>query len=277
MAGAVQTRPFSVDWVTVTMLGLGVVHVAAAGDSAVELVGSDQAVVAAQPGELGAREPDGPTRFVEKDVGDVAAEDLVPRLDRRRQRDDVGCRAGEREQHLGLGGVEGCLQGVGGVAGHGVSAIRRGRPVVDLLQGFERLGVRRRGVVGGESSAGRRHVRHDRTLRSVRRQVWVGVPIAAGQPPSAASSASVHQDAEMLCWHMRTTIDLPEDLHKQAQAIARDTRRTLSETVVDLMRRGLGASNSDTAMSTDPRTGLPLVSVGTIVTSEDVRSLEDEE
>ena len=77
--------------------------------------------------------------------------------------------------------------------------------------------------------------------------------------------------------YMRTTIDLPEDLHKQAQAIARDTRRTLSETVVDLMRRGLGASNSNIAMSTDTRTGLPLVSIGTIVTSEDVRSLEDEE
>jgi hypothetical protein len=76
---------------------------------------------------------------------------------------------------------------------------------------------------------------------------------------------------------MRTTIDIPEDLHKQAQAIARDTRRTLSETVVDLMRRGLGAPNSNTAISIDPRTGLPLVSIGTIVTSEDVRSLEDEE
>ncbi|MDT5282152.1 MAG: hypothetical protein QOJ20_3347, partial [Mycobacterium sp.] len=33
---------------------------------------------------------------------------------------------------------------------------------------------------------------------------------------------------------MRTTIDLPDDLHKQARAIARDTHRTLSETVVDL-------------------------------------------
>lgn len=81
----------------------------------------------------------------------------------------------------------------------------------------------------------------------------------------------------MLWWLMRTTIDLPEDLHKQAQAIARDTRRTLSETVVDLMRRGLGASSSQAAMSKDPRTGLPLVSIGTIVTSEDVRSMEDEE
>jgi hypothetical protein len=75
---------------------------------------------------------------------------------------------------------------------------------------------------------------------------------------------------------MRTTIDLPDDLHKQALAIARDTRRTLSETVADLIRRGLG-SDVSTPISTDPRTGLPLVSVGTVVTSEDVRSLEDEE
>ncbi|WP_159235525.1 antitoxin [Mycolicibacterium vanbaalenii] len=76
---------------------------------------------------------------------------------------------------------------------------------------------------------------------------------------------------------MRTTIDLPEDLHRLAQAIARDTHRSLSETVADLIRRGLVAGNSTAAVSKDPRTGLPLVSVGTIVTSEDVRSLEDEE
>lgn len=75
---------------------------------------------------------------------------------------------------------------------------------------------------------------------------------------------------------MRTTIDLPNDLHKQASAIARDTHRTLSETVADLMRRGLGAGSA-AAVSKDRRTGLPLVRVGTVVTSEDVRSLEDEE
>jgi hypothetical protein len=80
----------------------------------------------------------------------------------------------------------------------------------------------------------------------------------------------------MLELGVRTTIDLPDDLHKQALAIARDTRRTLSETVADLMRRGLGAGGT-CAMSLDPRTGLPLVSVGTVVTSEDVRALEDEE
>lgn len=75
---------------------------------------------------------------------------------------------------------------------------------------------------------------------------------------------------------MRTTIDLPDDLHKQALAIARDTHRTLSETVADLIRRGLGAASTD-AISIDPGTGLPLVSVGTVVTPEEVRSSEDEE
>lgn len=82
----------------------------------------------------------------------------------------------------------------------------------------------------------------------------------------------------MLELGMRTTVDLPDDLHRQAQAIARDTHRTLSETVADLMRRGLGVgAATTTAISTDPRTGLPIVSVGTVVTSDDVRSLEDEE
>jgi len=80
----------------------------------------------------------------------------------------------------------------------------------------------------------------------------------------------------MLEWRVRTTIDLPDDLHKLASAIARDTHRTLSETVADLIRRGLGTAGT-APISRDPRTGLPLVSVGTVVTSEDVRSLEDEE
>jgi len=80
----------------------------------------------------------------------------------------------------------------------------------------------------------------------------------------------------MLGWAMRTTVDLPDDLHNQALAIARDTHRTLSETVADLIRRCLGAGGT-AAISRDARTGLPLVSVGTVVTSEDARSLEDEE
>jgi Arc/MetJ family transcription regulator len=74
---------------------------------------------------------------------------------------------------------------------------------------------------------------------------------------------------------MRTTIDLPEDLHKQALAIARDTARSLSETVADLMRRGLERGES-AGLSQSSRTGLPVLHLGKVITSEDVRSLEDE-
>jgi hypothetical protein len=75
---------------------------------------------------------------------------------------------------------------------------------------------------------------------------------------------------------MRTTIDLPEDLHRQALSIARDTSRTLSETVVDLMRRGLGHGQPQD-VSRSPMTGLPVIRLGAPITTDDVRALEDPE
>jgi hypothetical protein len=74
---------------------------------------------------------------------------------------------------------------------------------------------------------------------------------------------------------MRTTLDLPDDVLERARAIARDTRRSLSQVVADLARRGLepGATSEPTLSRT---TGLPLVSVGRVITSDDVRALEDE-
>jgi hypothetical protein len=75
---------------------------------------------------------------------------------------------------------------------------------------------------------------------------------------------------------MRTTIDLPEDLHRMAKAVARDQGRTFSETVVVLLRRALGEGMSvETTM--DELTGLPTIRVGRIVTSDDARTLEDDE
>jgi hypothetical protein len=74
---------------------------------------------------------------------------------------------------------------------------------------------------------------------------------------------------------MRTTVDLPEDLHKQALAIARDTSRTLSETVADLMRRGLRQGRA-AGLSRSPRTGLPVLHLGAVITSDEVRALEDD-
>jgi hypothetical protein len=58
-------------------------------------------------------------------------------------------------------------------------------------------------------------------------------------------------------------------------SIAKDTSRTLSETVADLMRRGLGQGPT-AAIARSARTGLPVVDLGRVITTEDVRALEDE-
>jgi predicted transcriptional regulator len=76
---------------------------------------------------------------------------------------------------------------------------------------------------------------------------------------------------------MRTTVDLPDDLHARAKAIARDTGRTLSQTIADLVLRALEERSTSVVVARSPNTGLPVVSLGTVITSEDVRALEDDE
>jgi Arc/MetJ family transcription regulator len=73
---------------------------------------------------------------------------------------------------------------------------------------------------------------------------------------------------------MRTTIDLPDDLHERAARIARATSRTLSETVAELVRRGL-ERHGEPRVERSPRTGLPVVTVGRPINGDDVASLED--
>lgn len=75
---------------------------------------------------------------------------------------------------------------------------------------------------------------------------------------------------------MRTTVDIPDDLHAQAVAIARDTHQSLSQTIALLMRRGLGTGSSR-GVATSDRTGLPVVHLGRTITSEAVRQLEDDD
>lgn len=74
---------------------------------------------------------------------------------------------------------------------------------------------------------------------------------------------------------MRTTVDLPEDIHRLALAIARDSHSSLSETIARLLRAAL-AGSGPVRVTASPRTGLLVASVGRVVTSEDVRSLEDD-
>ncbi len=75
---------------------------------------------------------------------------------------------------------------------------------------------------------------------------------------------------------MRTTIDLPDDLHEITRSIARDRGTSLSETVATLLRSALGEPARTPRTSISPRTGLTVVHLGRTITSEDVRALEDE-
>ena len=76
---------------------------------------------------------------------------------------------------------------------------------------------------------------------------------------------------------MRTTIDLPEDLHRRVRAIARDTSRTFSETAAELMLRGLAQDRRPITVTISEVTGLPVVDLGIMITTEDVKALDDEE
>ena len=53
-------------------------------------------------------------------------------------------------------------------------------------------------------------------------------------------------------------------------------RRCLSKRVADLTRRGLGEGRV-VAVSRSALTGLPVVDLGVVITTQDVRALEDDE
>ncbi len=76
---------------------------------------------------------------------------------------------------------------------------------------------------------------------------------------------------------MRTTIDLPEDLHRLAISLSRDLQQSLSVTVVTLMRRGLRVSEDATRAPTRIRLtdGFPVISLDRPTSTQDVRSLDD--
>lgn len=86
---------------------------------------------------------------------------------------------------------------------------------------------------------------------------------------------------------MRTTVDLPDDLHRIATSLARHNGRSLGQVVAELMRRGLeapaaGASGDRVGEPAavyviSPITGLPVVlGASRPITDEDVKALEDE-
>lgn len=72
---------------------------------------------------------------------------------------------------------------------------------------------------------------------------------------------------------MRTTIDLPPDIHRLARQLAHDQNTTMSAVIEQLIRVGLG---QDKVKIVKSRRGMPAVSVGRPITIEDVWELEDE-
>lgn len=78
---------------------------------------------------------------------------------------------------------------------------------------------------------------------------------------------------------MRTTIDLPADLHQAVVSIAAHSRKSMNQTVAELIRRGLAHPSAPAgggAYRLDERTGLPSIRSPRPVTAEDIRALEDE-
>lgn len=77
---------------------------------------------------------------------------------------------------------------------------------------------------------------------------------------------------------MRTTIDLPDDLHEIARAVAHQRRQSFSQAVTDIMRRGLAADGGKSELYRSPATGLLVMrGTGQPITHDDVRALEDDE
>jgi len=81
---------------------------------------------------------------------------------------------------------------------------------------------------------------------------------------------------------MRTTIDLPAELHHAVASIAVHTRKSMNQTVAELIRRGLANpplaadAAANPGLRTDRLTGLPVIRSPRPVTAEDVRALEDD-
>ena len=73
---------------------------------------------------------------------------------------------------------------------------------------------------------------------------------------------------------MRTTVDLDPELHREALAMARNARSSLSQILNDALRKSL---HPVPPVERDPVTGLGCLSIGRPVTSEEVaRALNDD-
>ncbi len=76
---------------------------------------------------------------------------------------------------------------------------------------------------------------------------------------------------------MRTTVDLPPAVHQRARELAAQRGQSLSAVIADLTVRGLALVDEPIRVRTDERTGLPVISLGRSIGSEDVAAALDDE
>ncbi|WP_276938753.1 hypothetical protein [Ferrimicrobium acidiphilum] len=76
---------------------------------------------------------------------------------------------------------------------------------------------------------------------------------------------------------MRTTVDLPAAVHRRVRELALERHQSLSTVVADLTMRGLTALGESLGITTDPRSGFPVITLGRQITAaEVVNALDDE-
>ncbi len=76
---------------------------------------------------------------------------------------------------------------------------------------------------------------------------------------------------------MRTTVNLPPGVHRRAQELARQRHQPLSTVIADLAVRGLATLDEPVEVTTDPRTGFPLITFGRRITATEVADALDDE
>ena len=76
---------------------------------------------------------------------------------------------------------------------------------------------------------------------------------------------------------MRTTVDLPLALHQRVRELAEERHQSMSAVVAQLAALGLSEAGGPRQIRTDPRSGFPVISIGRVVTAEEVAEALDEE
>lgn len=74
---------------------------------------------------------------------------------------------------------------------------------------------------------------------------------------------------------MRLTIDLPPEVLTRARRVAEQRQQSLPATLVDLVALGLATLDRPAAMTTDPVSGLPALTIGHPISAADVANALD--